>query len=77
MTPATDGREGDRSERAVCNCLRTKMQYVAGSAVNGWGRPSSTAQYWCLETMNQVGPDDGLVTPQHCQPGRECFGVIE
>jgi hypothetical protein len=63
----------DRPALPVCACIRTKMQYVAGPGGDGWGRTSATAQYWCLHTMLQIGPDDDLVTPDRCLPDRACF----
>ncbi len=55
-----------------CAALRTKMLYVAGGPAD-WSRPSTTAQYWCLETMSAVGPDDAQATPASCRAGRACF----
>ncbi|HJZ86228.1 MAG TPA: hypothetical protein VKN99_13705 [Polyangia bacterium] len=57
----------------VCRCLKTKMLYVLGPEAVDLSVPSSTAQYWCVHTMRQVGPDDGLVAPDHCVVGRPCF----
>jgi hypothetical protein len=61
----------------LCRCLKTKMLYVAGRESAPLERASSTAQYWCLETMSQVGPDDALVAPDHCRRGRECYRAEE
>lgn len=58
--------------RPVCRALKTKMHYVTGFEEEHF-RPSGTAHFWCLNTMNQVGPDDGLVVPERCCPGRGCF----
>lgn len=55
----------------VCACIRTKMQYVTPEG--SWGKPSTTAQFWCLLTMSPVGPDEGPVRPEACQRGRTCF----
>jgi len=57
----------------ICRCLKTKMLYVAGPDAVDLTVPSTTAQYWCLHTMRQMGPDDGLVAPDQCHQGRECF----
>ena len=33
---------------------------------------------WCLRTCRDVGPDDQLVRPSACRPGRACYeGVPE
>ena len=29
--------------------------------------------YWCLCTGTPVGPDDELVRPEGCVPGRRCY----
>jgi hypothetical protein len=31
------------------------------------------AQFMCLKTMTQVGPDDRLAEPDICDGDRECF----
>jgi hypothetical protein len=58
----------------VCRYIRTKTAY--GNAI-GYGRwqdgGSSTAAYWCLQTMGSCGPDDQLVEPKQCLAGRRCF----
>ena len=54
-----------------CACIRTKMQYVMPEG--SWGRHSSTAQFWCLQTMTSIGPDERPVHPETCHRGRTCF----
>ncbi|HSV15576.1 MAG TPA: hypothetical protein VLI90_15045 [Tepidisphaeraceae bacterium] len=34
---------------------------------------SMTANYWCLATMESVGPDDHYVHAHECRAGRRCF----
>jgi hypothetical protein len=29
--------------------------------------------YWCKRTCTPVGPDDELVLPKACRPGRGCY----
>ena len=29
--------------------------------------------YWCARTCTCVGPDDEVVHPKDCQPGRKCY----
>jgi hypothetical protein len=36
---------------------------------------SDTQTYWCIVTLDPVGPDDRNANPHVCQPGRECFRV--
>jgi hypothetical protein len=35
----------------------------------------STATYWCLATMEPVGPDEGFVHAHACVAGRACFAA--
>lgn len=59
----------------VCRLLRTKTAF--GSFVgnlHAWQTgASTTAVYWCLNTMETAGPDDAYVHPHNCRPGRVCF----
>lgn len=58
----------------VCRCLRTKTAFGTSVGYRPWQQgASSTAVYWCLNTMGTVGPDEGLVHPHSCQSGRTCF----
>jgi len=70
---------GDVTEEAdaaqVCSCLRTKTAFgsLSGSH-HAWQRgKSTTAVYWCLATMGNSGPDDGIAHPQRCRSGRQCY----
>jgi hypothetical protein len=48
--------------------------YVQGfEAVDLENSASSTAVYWCVQTMTPVGPDDDQVIPDRCIPGRNCY----
>jgi hypothetical protein len=62
----------------VCRYIRKKT--ASGNAIGyqGWQRgDSSTASYWCLQTMGASGPDDHLVEPKQCLAGRVCFSKRE
>jgi hypothetical protein len=60
----------------VCRYIRTKTAYGNASGYERWQRGhSSTAAYWCLQTMGTSGPDDQLVEPKHCCAGRTCFAT--
>ena len=62
----------------VCRYIRTKTAYGNASGCSVWQQGnSSTAAYWCLETMGSCGPDDQLVEPQQCRAGRSCFAKRE
>jgi hypothetical protein len=58
----------------VCRCLRTKTAFGTSIGYRPWQRgESSTAVYWCLNTMGSAGPDDGFVHPHRCRLGRMCY----
>ena len=58
----------------VCRYIRTKTAYGNAIGYEGWqSGNSSTAAYWCLQTMGASGPDDQLVEPKQCRSGRGCF----
>jgi hypothetical protein len=62
----------------VCRYIRTKTAYGNAIGYQGWQRgDSSTASYWCLQTMGASGPDDHLVEPKQCLAGRACFSKRE
>lgn len=61
-------------KRPICKYLRTKTSYVPSDRSPDYLRESSpTAQYWCIHTMRELGPDDRFVSPEDCQTGRGCF----
>ena len=66
------------SPPAVCRMLRTKTAVGTYTSTAGDGGDwrlgeSSTAVYWCLETMGTAGPDDRLAHPHQCCGHRACF----
>ena len=62
---------------AVCRMLRTKNYFAAYDELDGvepWEMgASTTAVYWCLNTMQTAGPDDNFAHPDICREGRSCF----
>jgi len=61
----------DPAER--CRQLRTKMMFVATDwEVRAADYPSTTATYWCLKTMEAVGPDGFPAELDGCRAGRTC-----
>jgi len=62
-------------ESCVCRRLRTKKAFGSfhGNLYSWQSGDSTTAVYWCLRTMETVGPDDGFAHPHACMSGRECF----
>jgi hypothetical protein len=65
----------EASKPVVCRLLRTKTSF--GSFVgnlHAWQTgASTTAVYWCLNTMETAGPDDDYAHPHACRAGRTCF----
>ncbi len=63
---------GDPPE--VCRKLRTKMAFGSHVGAEDWRTgESTTATYWCLCTMETVGPDDDFAHAKKCREGRRCF----
>lgn len=62
-------------ETCVCRRLRTKTAFgtFRGNLYSWQSGRSTTAVYWCLRTMETVGPDDGYAHPHACLRGRGCF----
>jgi hypothetical protein len=58
----------------VCTMLRTRGGTDDQFDGVDWrhGR-SMTAAYWCLATMESVGPDEQYAHAQQCRQGRRCF----
>ncbi len=59
----------------VCRRLRTKNSFSAflGSADFWQEGSSTTAVYWCVDTMGSAGPDDNFAHAHLCRAGRSCF----
>lgn len=59
----------------VCRRLRAK---IPPSSWEELGTPwehgeASNATYWCLDTMDAAGPDDGFVHAHVCRSHRGCY----
>jgi hypothetical protein len=67
--------EEERRTPAVCRMLRTKHSFgtFVGNLYSWQAGASTTAVYWCLNTMETAGPDDGYAHPHNCRAGRTCF----
>jgi len=61
------------SPPVVCRLLRSKGAGVMyGEHVRWENGFYPTAVFWCLNTADAIGPDDGFVHPHVCIAGREC-----
>ena len=67
-----DPREPLGGGELTCRALKTKALYITGAEPDP-GLAAVGVQCWCVHTMGTVGPDDGLVIPERCRAGRECF----
>ena len=61
-----------RIEPFACRCLRTKGMFIPVDRDPEVPDPSDRI-YWCLHTMNQLGPDGEVAEPAACTSGRGCF----
>jgi hypothetical protein len=58
----------------VCCHLRSKgAGVIYGQPVRWEDGFSPSAVFWCLQTADPVGPDDGFVHPHACVEERQCF----
>lgn len=62
-----------RTETTPCQHLRTKAYFVDGRDAAELTASTPTAHYWCLKTMQVMGPDAALVCPENCHDSRSCF----
>lgn len=70
-------------EAVTCRHLRTKMEFVTRDIERPSGRPAewdedvsrggTAHRLYCRETLTVIGPDDDLVGPRLCVPGRACY----
>jgi hypothetical protein len=69
------GSAGGVGLPVICRMLRTKTFFgTYTSTGDDWRMgDSTTAVYWCLDTMETAGPDDALAHPHCCCAGRSCF----
>ena len=59
----------------ACRHLRCKGMYVySDMPEDDLHEEDGNTAYWCLKTMKEFGPDDGLVGGHDCRdPGRSCY----
>lgn len=63
----------------TCVKLRHKMMYVddAQARPGAVDDQSDTRVFWCMVTMDSLGPDDQPVAPDTCADRRTCFCTAE
>ncbi len=75
----------ERNGEVTCRHLRTKMEFVTRDVDRPSGRPAewdedvsrggTAHRLYCRETLTVIGPDDDLVGPRLCVPGRACYAT--
>lgn len=58
--------------RDTCRCLRTKGMFIDSEA-DPTVPSTDSGIYWCIHTMNQLGPDGKVARPQDCTTERHCW----
>lgn len=56
----------------TCRCLRTKGMFIDAEP-DPAVPDTSSGIYWCIHTMNQLGPDGEVAGPERCVQGRGCW----
>lgn len=65
----------DQMKLTACLKLRSKQDYytIAEPTDSEREYPQAARYFWCLKTMQPLGPDSDTVNVKRCQPGRECY----
>lgn len=58
-----------------CRFLRAKNPYgrLEGGGNTWLLHDDSNTICWCIKSSGAAGPDNGLVAPGNCVPGRRCY----
>ncbi len=62
----------EKTSRSMCKKLRSKGMYIE-SEPDPTVPSMSDGFYWCIHTMNCLGPDGETATREKCRSGRDCF----
>lgn len=78
FSPPQEGPSEAESALGICRKLRSKLAFLplrnpAGEPLYWQNGDGGTAVYWCLQTMECGGPDDGLAHATLCRSGRSCY----
>jgi hypothetical protein len=77
MTRADTKRRTHRDLLPKDMCPSLMMKHIATHSLDDEvfddRKVAGDGYYWCLRTCRDVGPDDELVKPHACVPGRLCY----
>jgi hypothetical protein len=65
----------DLMPRGLCPAMRMKqmLTHTLHEQLSTPRKWPGDGYYWCTKTCQPVGPDDELVNPGACLPGRRCY----
>jgi hypothetical protein len=68
----------DLMPKYACPSLLLKhlLTHGLGERVHDDRQWPGDGHYWCAKTCTVVGPDDEIVHPKDCQPGRRCYAGL-
>jgi len=75
VTETKNKTHRDLVPRGMCPALMMKRMLTLGmdEAVYDARQWPGDGYYWCTKTCTPVGPDDEVVHPKDCMPGRSCY----
>lgn len=58
-----------------CRFLKAKNPFgtLEGGSNDWYVYDDANTIYWCVKSTGAAGPDNGLVDPKRCIPGRKCY----
>ena len=76
MTNSRPTTHNDLVPRGLCPHLLMKqlLTHSMDDRVSTERKWPGDGHYWCAKTCGVVGPDDEVVNPGACLPGRPCHG---
>ena len=75
MTETKQKTHQDLVPRGMCPALMMKRMLTLGMHEQVYDDREwpGDGYYWCTKTCTPVGPDDAVVHPKDCMPGRSCY----
>jgi hypothetical protein len=75
VTETNQKTHRDLVPRGMCPALMMKRMLTVGmdEPVYDDRQWPGDGYYWCTKTCRPVGPDDEVVHPKDCLPGRSCY----